>query len=200
MLAAAKITPLAAAVTVGTLMVGRVTRGADDRAVARTCALASVLGTSLLLAAVLVGDDIVLLVVGLVVTGLATGAFQTVNSTMILGMRPLSRAATVNGIRATAQQAGVSVGTALLISLAAGGLATADASAFFAGRSADLDAAARAALHTGYAVSLGVLVLLCFMGVVASFALSRRGTLRGADLLISGPTPCDAERHRLHSL
>jgi MFS family permease len=187
--AAAKITPLAAAVTVGTLLVGRVARGAGDLAVARTCAFATVLGTTMVLAAVLVGDDLVLVVAGLVVTGLATGAFQTVNSTMILGMRPVSRAATVNGIRATAQQAGVSVGTALLISLAAGGLAPADASAFFAGRAGDLDAAARVALRTGYAVSLSVLVLLCLVGLLASLALSRRRTLQGSDLLISAPKP-----------
>ena len=147
------------------------------------------MGSSLILAAVLLSDAMALLVPGLVVTGLATGGFQTVNSTMILGMRPLAQAATVNGIRTTAQQAGVSLGTALLVSLGAGGLAESDATAFFAGRAGDLDATARAALREGYATSLGVLVLLCVVGTTASLALSRRGARGGAATLISAPYP-----------
>ena len=176
--AALKITPLAVAVTVGTLLVNRVARAADDVVVARRCAVGALVGSGLVLAAILRGGDLALLVAGLVVTGLGTGAFQTVNSTMIMGMRPVSQAGTVNGIRTTAQQAGVSLGTALLLSLVAVGLTPADAGTFFAGRTELLTAGARTELQHGYAVAISVLVGLCVAAVVASYALAR-GPLRG---------------------
>ena len=87
--AALKVTPLAVAVTVGTLAVGPVVAGRDDVVISRVTAAGAVTGSALLLAALLRDGDAVLFLVGLVVLGLSAGAFQTVNSTMILGMRPV---------------------------------------------------------------------------------------------------------------
>ncbi len=177
--AALKVTPLAAAVTVGTLAVGRVMAGRDDVVVSRVTAAGAVTGAALLLAALLRDGDAAVFLVGLVVLGLSAGAFQTVNSTMILGMRPLRQAGTVNGIRTTAQQTAVSLGTALLISLGTARLLPPDAADYFAGRADRLDAAARNAVEAGHVVAVCVLVGVSAVGLLAVVALRRRGTLSG---------------------
>ena len=178
--AALKVTPLAVAVTVGTLAVGPVVAGRDDVVISRVTAAGAVTGSALLLAALLRDGDAVLFLVGLVVLGLSAGAFQTVNSTMILGMRPVRRAGTVNGIRTTAQQSAVSLGTALLISLGTARLLPPDAASYFAGRADRLDAAARDALETGHVLAVCVLVGVSAVGLLAVVGLRRRGTLSGA--------------------
>ena len=116
---------------------------------------------------------------GLVVLGLSAGAFQTVNSTMILGMRPVRQAGTVNGIRTTAQQTAVSLGTALLISLGTARLLPPDAASYFAGRADRLDPAARDAVVAGHVVAVCVLVGVSAVGLLAVAGLRRRGTLSG---------------------
>ncbi len=182
--AALKVTPLALAVTVGTLAVGRVVTGRDDVVTSRVTAAGAVAGAALLLSALLRhGDgtfaDGILLVAGLVVLGLSAGGFQTVNSTMILAMRPVRQAGTVNGIRTTAQQTAVSLGTALLLSLATGRLAGPAAADYFAGRSHELDAPAREALVAGHVVAVAVLLALSTVGLLAVAALRRPARLRG---------------------
>ena len=121
-----------------------------------------------------------IVVAGLVVLGLATGAFQTVNSTMILAMRPLEQVGTVNGIRATAQQTAVSLGTALLLSLGVTALLPADAASFYAGRHEELSAGAREVLAHGHVLSMAVLLGLCVAGLLAVSSLRRPPSLRGA--------------------
>ena len=177
--AALKVTPLAAAVTVGTLAAGRVTAGRDDVVISRVTAAGAVTGAALLLAALLRDADAALFLVGLVVLGLSAGAFQTVNSTMILSMRPVRQAGTVNGIRTTAQQTAVSLGTALLISLGTGALLPPAAADYFAGRADRLDPAARDAVVAGHVAAVCVLVGVSAVGLLAVAGLRRRDMLSG---------------------
>ena len=137
---------------------------------------------------------------GLVVLGLSAGAFQTVNSTMILGMRPVRRAGTVNGIRTTAQQTAVSLGTALLISLGTGRSSATGCRDYFAGRADRLDAAARDALVAGHVVAVCVLV-----GVMRSASSRWRRCAAAARSLERHDhkprdTPCVPTRRNLHSM
>ena len=178
--AALTITPLAGAVAVGTLVAGRVTTRAGDWFVARWSSLGAVLGAVLLLVALRRDAELPTLVVGLVVTGLCTGAFSTVNSTMIMGLRPLTQAGTVNGIRTMAQTLGLSLGTALLLSLATAALTGPDAAGFFAGQAPSLDDSARAAVHIGYVVAGAVLVALCGLAAAATWASGSRA-VQGMD-------------------
>ncbi|MDC5696500.1 MFS transporter [Intrasporangium calvum] len=177
--AALKITPLAAAVTVGTLMVERLFRGRDDVVTSRITAVTAVVGSLVLLAAVLMGGQSVVLLVGLVIIGLGTGGFQTVNSTMILGMRPLHQAGTVNGIRATAQQSAISLGTALLLSLGASHLSASASADYYAGRAALLSVADQHAVISGHVTALCVLVAFSVVGLVAVLGLRHPPKFRG---------------------
>lgn len=177
--AALKVTPLAVAVTVGTLAVGRVVTVRDEVVTSRLAAAGAVVGAALLLASLVRGGNGILFVVGLVALGLSTGAFQTVNSTMILAMRPLRQAGTVNGIRTTAQQTAVSLGAALLLSLGTGQLSGPAASDYLAGRADQLDAVARDALVAGHVVAAWVLLALTALGLAAVAFLRRPAALSG---------------------
>ena len=178
--AALKVTPLAVGVTVGTLAVGRALPRYDDVVASRLTGAAAVVGAALLLGALLHDGDPALRLAGLVLLGLGAGAFQTVNSTMILAMRPVHRAGTVNGIRTTAQQTAVSLGTALLLSLGTGRLGSPADADYFAGRADRLDDTAREALVAGHVVALWVLLGVLLLGVAAVSALRRPSLVSGA--------------------
>jgi hypothetical protein len=113
------------------------------------------------------------------VLGLGCGAFQTVNGAMIIGMGGLARAGTLNGIRATAQQSAVSVGTALLLSLGAGGLTSQAAADYFAGRSERLGQAALDALLVGHRTAVWALLGLTLVGLLAVLGLHRPKPFHG---------------------
>jgi MFS family permease len=177
--AALQITPLAAAVTVGTLAVGRLAGARDDVVTSRLAASVALGGGAVLVVALYAGAPPGAVVAGLAVLGLGCGAFQTVNGAMIMAMGGLTRGGTLNGIRATAQQSAVSVGTALLLSLGAGGLTSQAAADYFAGRSERLGPAALDALLVGHRAAVWALLGLTLVGLLAAFGLRRRQPFHG---------------------
>ncbi|MFM6852127.1 MAG: MFS transporter, partial [Terrabacter sp.] len=177
--AALQITPLAAAVTLGTLAVGRLARARHDVVTSRHAAGLALVGSGVLVVALYAGAPPAAVIAGLVVLGLGCGAFQTVNGAMIIAMGGLARAGTLNGIRATAQQSAVSVGTALLLSLGAGNLAPEAAADYYAGRSEQLGSAALDALLTGHRVAVCVLLGVTAVGLLAALGLRHSKPFHG---------------------
>ncbi|MGO4596273.1 MFS transporter [Terrabacter sp. 2RAF25] len=177
--AALQITPLAAAVTVGTLAIGRLGRRHDDVITSRLLAVLALLGSALLVAAMYAGAAPWALIAGLVVLGLGCGAFQTVNGTMIISMGGLTRAGTLNGIRATAQQSAVSVGTALLLSLGTGGLTPEASADYYAGRADQLSATSLETLLGGHRSAVWVLLGLTVVGLFAVLGMRPRKSFHG---------------------
>ncbi|NUR82252.1 MAG: hypothetical protein HOQ21_17720 [Dermatophilaceae bacterium] len=94
-----QITPLAAAVTVGTLAVGRLARERDNVITSRHAAGVALVGRAVLVVALYADAPPAAVIAGLVVVGLGCGAFQTVNGSMIIAMGGLTRAGTLNGSR-----------------------------------------------------------------------------------------------------
>lgn len=171
--AALRITPLAAGVAVGSLVAGRLRATRDAGRVALLCAVAT-LGGSALFTVALWLEAVPVLLVSLAVIGIATGLFSTLNATAIMTMRPPSRAGNVNGIRTMAQTVGLSAGTALMLSLAVGGLGPSTAGSFLAGRREDLTSADVAQLSTNHVVVGIVLILLTAVAAAAQAVVARR--------------------------
>ena len=173
LVAALKITPLALAVAAGSLTVRRVARAADDRRDALGFAIASAVGVAVLMLALREGGSLGGLILGMVVMGFSTGVFSALNSSIIMRSVPRTRAGNVNGVRTTFQVAGLSIGTALSLSLVTGALAAPQSQAFLSGDASALSAQSRALLGSGYQLAFGTMLLLVLAAVAASAALTR---------------------------
>ncbi|MCD4534292.1 MFS transporter [Nocardioides sp. cx-169] len=170
--AALKITPLPAGVALGSLLGGRLTRY-DERLVALCYSVVVLAGVGALLTWLLIDGPTALLLVALAVVGLSTGAFSTVNSTTILHEAPVERAGSVNAVRTLFQLLGTMVGTSLMLTLVAGGLAAGQAEQFLAGGHDRLSASTQSLLDQHFALAFVVMALMVLSAIGASVLLVR---------------------------
>lgn len=175
LLAALKVTPIALGVALGSLAADHWAAAKDESRVALEWALVTVGALVVAWIAMVGGGELWVLLPALAVTGFATGVFSTANATMIMRGAPTSRAGAVNGLRTMVQTVGLSIGTALMLTLVLQPLPVDGATSFMAGRTADLTAADLAGLQTGYEVAFAALVLIGGVGAACSrFALPPR--------------------------
>lgn len=175
LLAALKVTPIALGVALGSLTADRWSAAKHEARVALEWALVAVGALVVALAAVVGGGVLWVLLPAMAVTGFATGVFSTANASMIMRSAPTSRAGAVNGLRTMVQTVGLSIGTALMLTLVLQPLTTRGATSFMAGRTAELSTADLAGLQTGYEVAFAALVLIGGVGAACSaLALPRR--------------------------
>lgn len=178
LVAALKVTPIALGVALGSLTADRWSVRRDEARVSLDWAVATVLGLVVALVAMLRGGELWLLLPAMAVTGFATGVFSTANATMIMRGAATSRAGAVNGLRTMVQTMGVSLGTALMLTLVLQTITGPGATSFMAGRASDLSASDLEALQAGFRAAFGALVALAALGAVASsLALPRRGSV-----------------------
>ena len=173
--AALVITPLAAGVVVGSLLAGRINYLGDDRRLALAMNVGTAGGVAVIIGAIFAGGSPTWVGLGLGITGFATGVFSTMNSTTILTAASPDRAGSTNGVRTMFQAAGVSIGTALMLSIIVGGLTVDQARAFYAGDAGNLTEETRSVLTTGYLRAFTVMLLLVAVAAAAGVVLVRRG-------------------------
>lgn len=177
--AALVITPLAAGVAMGSLLAGRLSSGRDDRRFALSMNIATAFGVLVVIGAIVAGGAALWVGLGLAITGLTTGVFSTVNSTTILTAASPDSAGSTNGVRTMFQATGVSIGTALMLSIIVSGVSVDQAQAFYAGNAGALTDQTRSALTIGYLGAFTVMLLLVLGAVVAGIALVRRAQAKG---------------------
>lgn len=173
LVAAFKITPLALAVTVGSLGVKHVAKAVDDRRDALGFAIASTLGLTMMLIGLAEDGSLAWLIAGMVVMGFSTGVFSALNSSIILRSVHSTRAGSVNGVRTMFQVAGLSIGTALTLSLVTSALTPDQSQAFFSGDASGLSLHSLDLLARGYQLAFGAMLALMLLAVLASIALVR---------------------------
>lgn len=152
------VTSLPTAVALGSVSLGRLSQGRDDREMAFLSAVACAISSTLLVPAVVCGPLWTMVVV-LAAVGFTSGLYSSASVTTLLTRAPRDRAASLNGIRTTFQMVGISVGTAAMLALAAGGLSNGQATAFMGGQHERLSAASVSAVETGYLGALGLMAV-----------------------------------------
>jgi MFS family permease len=172
--AALMITPLAGAVMAGSLLAGRLGASRNERRVALEMNIGTVFGVLVMIVTIAMGGSAVWLALGLAITGFTTGVFSTVNSSTILKSSAPELAGSTNGVRTTFQSAGVSIGTALMLSMIVGGVPAAQANAFYAGKSSALTQVTRSLIDTGYLRALTVMLFIVIIAAVIGFVLMIR--------------------------
>jgi hypothetical protein len=168
LLAAVKVTPIALGVALGSLAADRRSAGKEESRVALEWALVTVGALVIALAAMVSGAQLWVLLPAMAVTGFATGVFSTANATMIMRGAPTSRAGAVNGLRTMVQTVGLSVGTALMLTLVLQPLTGTGATAFMAGRAAELTSEDLRGLQGGYEAAFAALVVVAALGALCS--------------------------------
>jgi EmrB/QacA subfamily drug resistance transporter len=173
--AALKVTPIAVGVALGSLAADRRAARKDEARVAFEWALVTAGALVVALGVVQQGGAPWLLLPTMAVVGYATGVFSTANATMIMRSAPAVRAGSLNGIRTMSQTVGLSLGTALVLTLVLQSLTDGGAASFLAGESAALGVGDRAALHDGYVLAFAALTAAAVVGALLSrLALPRR--------------------------
>jgi MFS family permease len=185
--AALDVTPLAVGLTVGALLADPLTRWVEERRLVVLAAAVCVAGMGAVVWAVAAGGPRVPLLLCLGVVGLGNGVLHPLNSSMLMRSAPLDRAGAVNALRVMAQSGGMTLATAVALTVVVSSVAPATADLFFAGRGGALTAAQFADLTGGYVAALGVLTGMLTLGLVVA-ALQLR-TPATADAPDPGPEP-----------
>lgn len=176
--AALAVTPLAVGVTVGSLLGGRLESRWRTRDLAVATSIGTAIGLIVIIGAIAVGGPVLWVGVGLLVTGLAAGAFSTANTTMILSEVPRERSGSVNGVRTMFQSTGMAVGTALMLTIAVSGLSASQAQAFYAGESSAVSEQSAALLKQGYLSAFVVMLVLVLVALAIGIVLRRQHRAR----------------------
>lgn len=166
--AALKVTPVAVGVALGSLAADRLATRKDEARVALEWALVAAGALGVALVVMLWGGSPWALLPFMAVVGYATGVFSTANATMIMRSAPVVRAGSLNGIRTMSQTVGLSLGTALVLTLVLQSLTDVGAASFLAGEATALGVGDRAALHQGYVLAFAALMTAAVVGAVLS--------------------------------
>ncbi|MCX6413335.1 MAG: MFS transporter [Actinobacteria bacterium] len=172
--AAVVITPLAAGVAVGSVAAGRFGGRGEDGRVALAMNIATAGGIIVIAGALFEGGSPAWVGLGLGITGFTTGVFSTLNSTTILKTSLPERAGSTNGVRTMFQASGVSIGTALMLSIIVSGVTIDQSRAFYAGDAQAMTDETRSLLNTGYLRAFAVMLALVVGAAAAGAFLVRR--------------------------
>jgi MFS family permease len=196
--AALAVTPLAAAIMIGSLAASRLGDHRNERRLALQMTIGTAIGVLTMLIALAIDAGAVWIGIGLIITGFTTGVFSTVNSSMILTAASPDQAGSTNGVRTTFQSAGVSIGVALMLSIIISGVSPAQAQSFYAGNAEQLSGATRSMIDAGYLRALeGMLaIVICATGIGVLLVRRARANQREADRDTGGDRHGDAHDHR----
>lgn len=171
--AAVRVTVLAVGLTLGALLADRLAAASGERRTSVLAAVAALLGTVALVG--LVGAHPVAgpFDAALLVVGLGTGAFQTLNIAQLLRIGSVARAGSVNATRVMLQSLSMAVATSTTVSLAVTWASPAAARAFVAGHPELLSEADVDALLLGIRAVLVVFALVVLAGLGATLRTPR---------------------------
>lgn len=175
-----RVLPLSVVSMLASMAGGWWTRRIGARTVATLGCAVTTVGIGELLFTLDAPTDYTLIVIGLVLVGAGSGAFNPANTTALLHQTPDARVGIMNAVRLMCQNVGIVVGTALTLTILAGPLPVNLRRYVFAGTLHNVSADAIAALVTGYRWALAFLLLTSALTVAASAAGHRPGR-RGPD-------------------
>lgn len=168
------VLPLSAAVVVGSLSVGRLSRRVSPHVLAAGGSAIATVGLALLLLTVGSRVDYWLILPGVVLVGLGSGIFMPSNVTAILDGTPLDRLGSSNAVRLVLQNTAMVMGSAISLTLLAAPLPAAQRAAVFTGGLTGVDPHTAGALVRGYRATYLFMVLVSVGGTALSIVSSRR--------------------------
>jgi EmrB/QacA subfamily drug resistance transporter len=163
-----KVLPLAVASIVAAPAAGALLRRVQPRTVAVLACVLSLVGVSMLLGTVSADTPYSVLIIGVVVLGIGSGAFIPANSTAMLRDVPHERLGITNAVRLMAQSSGVVISTALALTLISAPLPEALRQHVVDGTIAEVSATALDELVTGYRWAFGLMAVMSVLCLVAS--------------------------------
>ncbi|MDO5498831.1 MAG: MFS transporter [Propionibacteriaceae bacterium] len=169
--AALKAAPLAAGLTLGSLLADRVSAPLGPRRTMTTGAGMSAAAMTVLWLNVFWDADVVTLT-ALLVLGFGSGVFQTLNFAMITVSAPEGKTALVNAIRVMVSTFSTGIGLALSLALVVARAPEAVARAFLSGDAARV-AADRHVIEQGYLLAYGSLTVLMWLGAALTLIKPR---------------------------
>lgn len=191
------VLPLSAAVVIGSLSIGRLSRRFSPRAIAAGGSAVATAGLLLLLLTVGPRVQYGLILPGVLLVGLGSGMFMPANVTAILDGTPPNRLGASNAVRLVLQNIAMVMGSAVSLTLLAAPLPPAQRAAVFTGGLTGVDPRTAAALVSGYRATYLFMVVVSLAGTGLSIFSSRRarsGTVSVAPAAheIGRGAPCGA--------
>lgn len=189
------VLPLSAAVVIGSLSIGRISRRFSPRVIAAGGSAVATVGLFLLLVTVGPHVDYALMLPGILLVGLGSGMFMPANVTAILDGTPPDRLGAANAVRLVLQNTAMVMGSAVSLTLLAAPLPAAQRAAVFTGGLTGVDPHTAAALVRGYRATYVFMVIVSLAGTALSILSSRRSPAEETDAASAAPdvregTPC----------
>lgn len=168
------VLPLSAAVVIGSLSIGRLSRWFSPRVIA--AAGSAVASGGLLFLLLTVGSHVsyALILPGVLLVGLGSGMFMPANVTAILDGTPPDRLGASNAVRLVLQNTATVLGSAVSLTLLAAPLPASQRAAVFTGGLTGVDPGTAAALVRGYHATYLFMLLASLAGTALSILSSRR--------------------------